>query len=520
MNPLGEFPLNDDWAYSKSILIWLTEGKYDIGEWPAMTLFTHLLWGILFTKAFGFSFFILRLSTIISSLIGVLTLFKLVNKISKDELTALLASLIMLFNPLYFNLTNTYMTDVNFNTLLVLSCYFAFDFFQSNRFISLVGVFISSIFMVLLRQFGIVIPAAFLLSILFLKNRRWFYLVVTVCLFSCVLVVFKLYENYLIGSLSPSASYKFSGKINPTNKAFWDAISVNLQLRYSTLLLHILCYVFPFAFIYLFDQIKIFKWSFVLIIISLGAIASYLVFSKEYFPYGNVFINMALGAETFYESLNVDFKNTTVHTYSKAFETIMASVKYLFTTGTILIIVLGVFKLFRTKLNSYFGNPSVFFFLFLFALYTVMLLVTESYFDRYHLPLITLGILLLSFLRKIFRATYKVSFFVLVFMFYVSAFGTKDYLSLNRCKWNAYKELKKSKNIGTDLINGGFEINCWDDGKRSWWHNFLTLDNYKYLIQYRNEKGFKKYKEIEFQRYFPYKKDKIYIFVKEEEDNN
>ncbi len=275
VNPLGEFPLNDDWAYSKSILIWLTEGKYDIGEWPAMTLFTHLLWGILFTKAFGFSFFILRLSTIISSLIGVLTLFKLVNKISKDELTALLASLIMLFNPLYFNLTNTYMTDVNFNTLLVLSCYFAFDFFQSNRFISLVGVFISSIFMVLLRQFGIVIPAAFLLSILFLKNRRWFYLVVTVCLFSCVLVVFKLYENYLIGSLSPSASYKFSGKINPTNKAFWDAISVNLQLRYSTLLLHILCYVFPFAFIYLFDQIKIFKWSFVLIIISLGAIASY-----------------------------------------------------------------------------------------------------------------------------------------------------------------------------------------------------------------------------------------------------
>ncbi len=71
VNPSGNFPLNDDWSYSKSVNILHNEGKYNIGDWGAMTLFTNLIWGFLFTKIFGFS-------TIVSSLIGILVLNKLV----------------------------------------------------------------------------------------------------------------------------------------------------------------------------------------------------------------------------------------------------------------------------------------------------------------------------------------------------------------------------------------------------------------------------------------------------------
>ena len=132
VNPIGEFPLNDDWAYSKSVSFAIN-GVYTIGDFGAMTLFTHLLWGTIFTKIFGFSFTVLRFSTLISSLIGLFFLNKLIVKISNNLLLGFFSCLVLLFNPLYFSLTNTYMTDVNFTTLLILSCYCAFVFFDTKK---------------------------------------------------------------------------------------------------------------------------------------------------------------------------------------------------------------------------------------------------------------------------------------------------------------------------------------------------------------------------------------------------
>ena len=169
VSPYGNFPLNDDWSYAKSVLIFNKDGKIDIGDWPAMTLMTHILWGALFTKILGFSFSVLRLSTLISSIIGILVLNKLVVRISKSDLIGFVASLTLLFNPFYFSLTNTYMTDVNFNTLVVVCCYFAYDFFQTKNFLSFILVFIFSLLLVLLRQFGIILPVCFLFSCLFFK---------------------------------------------------------------------------------------------------------------------------------------------------------------------------------------------------------------------------------------------------------------------------------------------------------------------------------------------------------------
>ena len=133
VNPIGEFPLNDDWSYAKSVLILLKDGHLNIGNWCAMTLASHLLWGFLFIKCFGFSFTVLRLSTLVSSLIGLLTLNKLVSSISQNKILGLIASLTLLFNPIYFNLSNTFMTDVNFNTLLILAAYFSYLFFEERK---------------------------------------------------------------------------------------------------------------------------------------------------------------------------------------------------------------------------------------------------------------------------------------------------------------------------------------------------------------------------------------------------
>ena len=89
INPIGEFSLNDDWSYTKSVETLNNTGVFEIGYWPAMTLYAHVLWGLLFVKVFGFSFTVLRISVLILSLITLLTIHKLVFNITHDKKTAL-----------------------------------------------------------------------------------------------------------------------------------------------------------------------------------------------------------------------------------------------------------------------------------------------------------------------------------------------------------------------------------------------------------------------------------------------
>jgi hypothetical protein len=99
--------------------------------------------------------------------------------------------------------------------------------------------------------------------------------------------------------------------------------------------------------------------------------------------------------------------------------------------------------------------------------------------------------------------------------FYVSVFGTKDYMTMNDAKWQAVKELKENHHVSNDRLNAGFEIMCWNDGVYTWWADYLSLEHADYLIQYNPSKGYKKINTVYFQRYFPYTRDSISVFERE-----
>lgn len=516
VNPIGNFPLNDDWTYGKSVLVFQNTGKIDVGDFAAMSLFSHIIWGFLFTKVFWFSFTILRFSTLISSFIGLVFLYKLILKITENKNCSFAAVLIILFNPLYFNLSNTFMTDVNFNTLLILCCYFAYDFFKNNTLSSFIAVFIFSVLLVLVRQFGIIVPVCFTATTLFLKQKRAMYLGLSILLTILVFGIFKYYESYLKSFLGPDSAYKFSSDTHITSPVFWETFWYNYGLRDSQILLNILLYSSPFILIYAWQMLKKFHFLISLIVISVSAYVVYSIFKEVPFPIGNVFTNRALGAETFVESLVPELKAPHEHTYSATFETQTTYIKYVLCTCSLSLLILSLMNGIRRRTNPLKAQPAFLFMLALLITYTFMILITESYFDRYHIPIITLVILLFTYLPDRSNLNYMMTGIVLVGMFYVSVFGTKDYLELNRNRWAAYDYLKEVKKVDPAKINGGFEVNCWNEGKRSWWYDFFDLKKYDYLIQYRKEAEFEVYKEIEFQRYFPYKKDKIYIFVRQE----
>ena len=512
VNPIGNFPLNDDWSYGKSVMQLLKDGTLEIGLFPSMTLLSHLAWGLLFTKLFGFSFTVLRVSTLFSSLIGITLLNKLIIGITGNKQVAFILCLCLLFNPIYFNLSNTYMTDVNFITVLIVICYFSFVFFQTGSILSFMLVILFSLILVLIRQFGIIAPLCFVFSCLFLKNKRWLYAVLSVLGFLLVIVIFKYYEGYLKTHLHEGASYKYSGDIHIGDNDFWDYFWFILRARYTSILLHVLFYCFPFLVIFLWKLVKDGKiW--LRLFISAGFIGGVIfLFKGEPFPMGNIFTNMSLGTETFFETLYSDHKAAHSHTYSLTAEWLADGLKYIFLSISFVCCVWMFYKFVRTR-SVFFANPYLIFLSTLFFAYLFVMLVSKSYFDRYNLPLITIALLLFSFAARYYKTDYRLAVIPLLLFFYISVCGTKDYLRLNKTRWEAYTFLKNALHADYEKIDGGFEVNCWNEGK-PYANDFYSLNACEFLIQYSPEKNFRILREYEFQRYFPFKKDKIYIFRK------
>ncbi len=511
VNPLGEFPLNDDWSYTKSVLILSNEGRLDIGEWPAMTLVAHLVWGSLFIKTAGFSFFILRCSTFVASLIGLIVFFKMLVNLTANRQISFFASLTLLICPLYFNLTNTYMTDVNFNTLLILCCYFSLRYFQTLKAGWIIAFTVSSCALVLIRQFGIIAPVCFLTGCLFLQRKRPFSLLLSAICLAMVYFVFHAYESFLKELLPTTASYKFSGTIKITDPEFYNSVLFKMADRWKQVFATIAVYLLPLTVAGVPHYIRKMSWKKSVLIIMLSIAFSLLVFYKVPTQIGNVFRDMSVGAETFYQSL-IYVTSGNTHTWSPTFLLMLDITKHA-AIAVLFFVSCALLSENYRSLKNHLSSFNIFISV-LMAIYIITLFVTESFFDRYTIPAITLALIVISMLYARITFSWKTAVIPIILFAYVSVAGTHDYFTVNRIRWQAY-DLLREQAISPRKINAGFEVNCWDEGNYGWWVNILTTDNYDYLVQYRGEPGFKRMSAFPFRRMFPFSKDTIAIYQRQ-----
>jgi 4-amino-4-deoxy-L-arabinose transferase-like glycosyltransferase len=160
-NPVGNFPLNDDWSYGQAVRNLVQNHEYRLANWTSMPLLTQVLWGALFSLPAGFSFTALRFSTLALSLTALLLLLLLVRSRGERFWPALLAPLMLLFNPVYLDLSHTFMTDVPFVAFTlgsILLLVRGAD--RGSRLLLGLGVFLA-VLATLLRQTGVLIPIAF-----------------------------------------------------------------------------------------------------------------------------------------------------------------------------------------------------------------------------------------------------------------------------------------------------------------------------------------------------------------------
>ena len=153
--PLGEFPLNDDWVYAKSVNSILETGDFRLSYSDA-NAFAQAYWGALFCLPFGFSFLALRISTCVLAAVGISAFYLLLREIGGRRWSALVGALTLATNPLYLQLSDTYMTDVSFIALFSGSLWLYVRGIKHDSWPLLVGAFAAGYVALLIRQFALV----------------------------------------------------------------------------------------------------------------------------------------------------------------------------------------------------------------------------------------------------------------------------------------------------------------------------------------------------------------------------
>jgi hypothetical protein len=115
---LVEVPIIDDWTYAWSVEHFLETGELRMLEWSAHYPLAQILWGALFSRLLGFSFAVLRLSTLLLAWAGLLALYGTLRELGVRPLLAGLGTLMLWCNPVFFVLSHSFMTDVPFVSLM------------------------------------------------------------------------------------------------------------------------------------------------------------------------------------------------------------------------------------------------------------------------------------------------------------------------------------------------------------------------------------------------------------------
>ena len=175
IDPRGDFPLNDDWAFGLPVKAFLEHGSIRFTEFTCPTLITQMFWGGLFCLPAGFSFTALRVSTLTLGLVALVSQYFLLRRVGASPAVALVGTWTLGANPIFFSISYSFMTDVPFLCLMNLAVLLLFRGLERGRDGDLwAGLFLALLAM-FIRQLALGIFVGFLVTYPFWRGigRRW-----------------------------------------------------------------------------------------------------------------------------------------------------------------------------------------------------------------------------------------------------------------------------------------------------------------------------------------------------------
>ena len=485
LRPFGDFPLNDDWVFARSVRAIVEHGRFELADWSQAMGFPQAYWGALFASVFDFSFTVLRASMWVLGLGGVFATYLLLREVRAAPAAALAGAACCAANPLYFSLSNTFMTDVPFYFFGTF-CLFAWTrWFHGGRLVWLVLGTLSCYLGILTRQFGFALLGGFVLALFWQEGPRARQTALAALVLGLSLALHGGLQHWL-ELQGRHASMEFSPQA-VVARLYWVMV-----WRVPRFFLYLGTLLAPCAVLALATRIGKLepeKRRTVLLRFALvfAVFVAAFALRRVYFPsWGNVVAPWGIGPLAQKDTLVMRINLPTV---PKALWAVW-DVFTLLGIGSLALLVAGWTESLRQGAAARLAarvrqlpRATVFLLLSGAAYAFLVCLLPVTYFDRYvllGLP-IAAALALPSLLPEGSRAgrpAYIVCAGLLLATLALSLLATRDFLDWNDARWQAFRALE-AKGIGPEQVDGGYEYNGWylyrhggavlDSGKSWWW---------------------------------------------------
>lgn len=509
INPIGDFPLNDDWVYGRAAYDLATTNKFSPEIWGRASMLAHLYYVKPIISIFGFSYTVLRFSTLLLSALGIVVFYVMcVNHFKLSKAGALFAALLMLFNPLFFCLSNSFMTDVPFLCTAIFGFYFYFNFRQYNNRWYLLLSLLFFIWCILIRQLGIAFVLGIFFTDTFLSKK-----------------LNKSSVLFILLALAPWLLFEFWFKATIHTNSYPSVFESNIQETELRAILEFICnflkrwihYVSvtglvlsPVLLPYMYQAIRakeIVKNKLLLSIALFLPVA----WSFRKFPIGNYLYNCGIGPSTLYDTyllhINVAQNESAILFFLLFLISVIGAFSLVYCCVLKLSRYLQVFDFNKTN----FVSMSV---LISMGFYYLLLAFNTAIFDRY------IFIVSVFLIPMVFKASglqkYYFAIVLLTGMMVFSVFATKDHLSSNATKWNAINFLHTYAKAPDVAINGGYEHAGLLDIKNHF-NKWKNIPKHPFVISAGNIKDYHTWSWFTYQRFIPLKTDTIFVLRKNEE---
>lgn len=522
VNPYGNFPLNDDWVFGRAVKHLIEKGEYRPIGWLSMSLISQVLWGALFCVPFGFSFTALRFSTLLLSLFGIFGFYLIIRHLECPRWLAVIAALMLAFNPIYFSLSYSFMTDVPFVAMSLLAMLFLLKTLRSDSGIYLLIGTVMVVAAILCRQIGLFIPIAFGIALLIRQGISLKSFSKAVFPFVAAIGSLIIFQKWMVAH--NALPYLYNDLVSDLLKRLQSPLGAILFsiLKTQEALLNLGLFLFPLVVLTPTPS-RSKSWSGVISIGTFILPAVFYLFMISKIGIGLMPVNGpilskgGIGLISLYDTLVLGLSHAP--TLPLWFWTLVTIIS-LWGAGLVLTSLVRVIQKVTAPglKQGYLDRAIAVFFMFGATLYFAPLAVI-GFSDRYLIPLVPLIAAAIMWERDdagfpMRKSFIKISVFILALFFIYSIVGTKDFLQLNRVRWDALNYLMEQEGVKPSRIDGGIEFNGFylysqdhiGKPRKSAW-----VENDEYIIALGKIPGYEIYKQYPFYHWMFMRERKIYI---------